>query len=195
MKCEFCAEEIRDEAVVCRFCNAVRKGDIWERTVSPMASATRPKGRFTLQSAGVFFVASAAAEAFSLTSEVPLFGALRGGAVAILYHLFFLVLFCVMGAGLWTLRLWGYRALFAGTAVYTLDKLLWILDTSAQRAYAARIAGGNGDLAGLIGNDSISPLILVTSLLFLASWWGFAVYVYLHRDLFGISKPPPSASS
>ena len=149
-----------------------------------MASLAKPKGKFTIQCAGVLLVLSGLVELFSLTAEVPLFGDLRGGAVAVIYHAAYLLLFSAMGFGLLALRRWGYSALLGGTVFYTLDKALWILDRNAQHLYVRKQLDGHQDILVLIGEESLPIYILSASLLFLASWWGFALYVYFHRKLF-----------
>ena len=77
------------------------------RLASPRQRAGRPgfgdepRGHFTLRAAGALFVLSAVFEMFSISSAIPLFGDVRGGLTAIAYHVLFVVVFALMGAGLW----------------------------------------------------------------------------------------------
>src|SRR3989344_4233354 len=57
----------------------------------------RKKGHFTFRTAAVLLMASAAWELLSITSEVPLFGEIRGGISAGISHLVYAALFLALG--------------------------------------------------------------------------------------------------
>jgi hypothetical protein len=190
MKCHFCAEEIRDEAIVCRFCGAERIHGEWRRPATPVARRAVPlarramAGAFTYRSAAVMFVLSALFELVCLADEVPLFGAMRSGAVAVIYHAVFVVLFAALGIGLWSGRSWGYPLVFVATAIYTLDRLRFVLDREAMEAQLSRLLGGSREIYDFVDQDALLRLASTTTLIFVACWWGFAVWVRYRRDWF-----------
>lgn len=140
----------------------------------------------------VFFLGSAAYELASITSAVPLFGALRGGAVAVLYHLTFVALLIAMGYGIHKRAPWGYWAILGGTAFYTLERLLYIADRGAR---VAEIEDALHAAERLVGSVQIPPsasegvlqMGVLLTLVRLACWWGFAAYTHLHRTYFSIA--------
>ena len=136
----------------------------------------RPKGYFTLRFAGLFFFLSAVLEVASATSEVPLFGAMRGGLPAILYHLVYALLFTVIGAGLWQLRAWCPTAVLAGTLFLSIDRLIFVLGDRTL---------GYKQLLGMVEAEMLDSVVLAATVATIVCWWGFAVYVLMRRDSFG----------
>jgi hypothetical protein len=156
-----------------------------------------PKGRITFRIAAVFFLLSALLEIFSITSEVPLFGALRGGVSAAIYHLIYFLLFMALGIGLWRAKPWGYRLVFAGTLLYTLDKVLYLLYRDSMKAWLRIQLSGYEEMLQFIDIGLILQMVILLMLLFVACWWGFAVYTYWRREYFGMrlkSKIPESSN-
>lgn len=146
--------------------------------------APNKKARFTFKSTGALFLLSALFDLLSPTSEVPLFGTLHGGAVAVMYHLLYAALFVMVGIGLWSGKRWGDKAVLATTALYTFDRIQRILSPAAL---AASLFQGLGNYAGLLlpaDKGAIVQITVTMTWVLLAFWWAFAWYTYVRRDYF-----------
>jgi hypothetical protein len=151
---------------------------------------SKVKGRFTFRTAGVLFLISAAFEVLALNVEVPLFGAVRGGFVAAAYHLLYGALFSAAGVGLWQAKRFGYTAVMAGAVLYTVDRGLLLLDRATLEGYLNGQLAAYGDMAQILDMDSVIALTMLASVLFIAGWWGFALYTHWRRAYF---QPRPVA--
>ena len=145
---------------------------------------SRIKGKFTFQTAGILFVLSALFELLSINSRVPLFGNVQGGMIAATYHLIYVVLFFWLGFGLFRAKIWAYKLVFITTGLYTLDRLVYVLDRKALEIYLVTLLGKYGITIGIPETGVILKVILLATVLILVCWWGFAGYTYLRREYF-----------
>jgi len=181
MQCVYCAEQIQDEAIVCRFCGARKVDDAW---VGPEPGRKRSRSSFLFRSSGLLFILSALFELFSLTDATPLFGALRGGVVAVLYHGLFVAAFLAIGIGLWRAAHWGYHAVLFGTALYTVDKLLYLFDDDARQAVLSTQFARHPELEQMIDPASLENPLKLMTVATLLGFWLFALLVHRRRAEF-----------
>lgn len=108
---------------------------------------------------------------------------MRSGGMALCYNLFFALLFVGMGLGLIIGRSWGYWLFLAGTAVYSLDRLLFLLSEDTRNAYLTA-SGVTHEVSSLVDTSMLEEGIYLATVAMLLCCWGFAFYVYLRRDYF-----------
>ncbi len=147
--------------------------------------APRPRGYYTIRIAAVLFFLSAIVELVSVTTPVPWFGALRAGAGLYFYHASFVAVFLAMGAGLWTGTRWGYRMVFAGTAVYALDKIRYLLDRQGRAAEILYQLRNFPEFTEVADMNVLLRMSAVMTAAFVLCWLGFAAYIYVRRGYFG----------
>jgi len=177
MQCPFCAETIRDGAVICRFCGSSRAGPDGEwrlpDRIGPTVAKSPAGGSFSLRFAGVFLVASAFMDLPGLV-DAPVFGGLILVAV-----------YLACGASLLALRPWGLPTFLVGTVVYSVERLLYLASDSAVEAGVADSLRAVEGLSELIDPATVSSVTRMTVLFSLAFWWILAFYVVRKRALFG----------
>ncbi len=143
-----------------------------------------PKGRFTIRSAGLFFFLSAIFQLLSMKSGVPFLDEMLCGGLAVFYHLIYFLIFAGMGFVLWTANGHGVTVIFAGTLVFSIEKILLLIHPQTLQLAIDQLTSFRPDLILMIGPDTLKEPIIFINLLFLLSWWGFAFYIFLRREYF-----------
>ncbi|MHB8741606.1 MAG: hypothetical protein ACYC9L_00635 [Sulfuricaulis sp.] len=148
--------------------------------------ADEKKNQLTFRITAVIFVLSAVLEVFSISSETLLFGEIRGGAVAGIYHIMYVALFTALGYGLWSRERWGYSLSFVTTVICTLDDAQLLLSRQALETFFANQLGGYESILQSLGIDLalIMQAIVLVNVVIILSWWSFAYFVYRRRDYF-----------
>jgi hypothetical protein len=181
VKCPYCAELIQDDAVLCRFCGARRSDEKWHAP----APGQRPQPNqrnATIASSGVLLLVSGVWSLLSLTAPLPVFGGLTGAA-ALLYNAVMAAAMIAMGFALVRRTPWAMRAVWGASFVYTVDKLGFLLDESAQHASLAELEAAAGPLS-----DLMQETARLVSLLCLLGWWGFVLFLNLKRGYFSAQR-------
>ena len=89
-----------------------------------------------------------------------------------------------MGIGLLQAKPWTYRLVLAGTLFNTLDKLVYVMTPATMRVELQRVMERFPQYLELIDIDSLLPIMTALTVSFCGCWWGFVVYLHLHRAYF-----------
>jgi len=147
---------------------------------------TNVKGRTTIRTAAICFLASAVLELLDLASPVPLLGGMRSGLAAVLYHLIFAAVFFGMGVGLWTGKPWGYGMLMAGTAAYSIDKAQMLLAPQTFYEFILQqfTSTSTREIFAVVPKELALQVMTAAYLVVVMCWWGFAFYIHRRRSYF-----------
>ena len=185
MKCPNCSEEIGDGAQVCA-CGAPVSVGRREPPPAPGQPAKR-RSSFAIVSTGWLLALSGTWMLLNCTTAVPLLGQVRAGISAILYNAVFGALFIAMGYALTARKPWAPAATAAATVFYTIDKVLFLVDGKARRAFLE-----TGSTLGAIDPESMQIMedgAFITTIAFLVGWWGLALFLYFKRSYFRAGAP------
>jgi hypothetical protein len=151
--------------------------------------AQKVKGRATIRTAAVLFLVSAVFEIMDFNSAVALFGGIRTGTAAVFYHFVFAALYVLSGIGMWTAKPWGYGAVMATTAIYTIDKIQLMLFPQAFYDYILQQLTVTRDMVRMISKEQFTQYFMTAYIVLLLCWWGFALYIHMRRQYFQEKTP------
>jgi hypothetical protein len=151
--------------------------------------AQKVKGRATIRTAAIVFLASAVFEVMDYNSAVALFGGVRVGAAAVFYHFLFAALYILSSIGMWTVKPWGYGVFMATTAAYTVDKVQAMLFPGTFYDYIMQQLTVTREIVGMIPKGQLIHYFMIAYIVLLLCWWGFALYIHLRRSYFQEKHP------
>jgi len=180
--CPFCAEIIKAEAKLCRFCHAEKIDGNWIKANLPTQTKMNvPKGYFTIQISAWFIIISAMLEIFGAIVETMLSESSSIEAMTLGNHLCYVIFYSTIGYGLIKAKHWSMKLLVAHNIFYTIDKLFYELSNKALESSAVKFIGA--EYEGLFASFH-----MFTTLGMILSWWGFLVFLYFRRSYFGIEN-------
>jgi hypothetical protein len=142
------------------------------------------RGRGTIRTAAVLFLASAVFEIMDYDAAASVFGGVRVGAAALIYHFIFTAGYFLSGIGLWTAKPWGYWAFMATAAIYTIDKVQLVLFPQAFYDYILQQLTMTREIVGMLPRDQLLLYFTMVYAFLVVCWWGFAFYIHLRRPYF-----------
>jgi hypothetical protein len=154
-------------------------------------------GELTFKITAVFFWVSAFFEITSVSASMPLFGMIVISPAVMLYHLTYLVLFTVLGFGLWFAKGWGYYSLWLTTLIYVTDRIQAALNPELLREFITAQLQDHAEALKLLQIDI--GFLKQSGILDFTVWWlqllafamaacwvGFLGYAHLRRRYFGL---------
>ena len=142
------------------------------------------KGNLTFKTAAIFFFISMGFEFYNITREATIFGMQVVHVPAIMSHLAYIIIYGSIGFGLWFKKAWGPKAVYSGTAFYSIDMLFYILNRKGIRAGLIKNLSAYGIELQKADMDRLITLISIIVLVVVICWIGFAVYTYVRRGYF-----------
>jgi hypothetical protein len=150
--------------------------------------AQQIKGRATIRTVAVFLLASAVFEIMDYSTAIALFGGVRAGAAAFVYHFLFAALYFLSAVGLWTAKPWGYWAFMTATVIYTIDKVQLILFPQAFYDHIMRQLSVTRGIVGMIPRDQLLQYFMIVYGVLVVCWWGLALYLHMRRPYFQLRR-------
>lgn len=147
-------------------------------------AVARVPGRFTFRSAGVLFVLSGVLELLSSSEAVALLGGLHTGVAAYAYHCAYAALFVALGFGFWDARRWTPFLMWGATVVYTVDRLQYVAAPGLMVEGLLDQLRDYPQLSSVIDANTVTTLLVQAVILFILSWWAFALYTHWRRAYF-----------
>ncbi len=95
-----------------------------------------------------------------------------------------------LGIGIWKATPWGYKLIFITASIYTLDIAQYLLHRDTMLAGVMRQLAGAREILRMVDKDMLMNALTITTALFAAGWWGFALYAYLRRGYFRSKEKP-----
>ena len=153
----------------------------------------------TFKITAVLIGVSAVFELTTVSTSVLFFGTILITPSVMLYHLSYMILFTVLGFGLWYAKAWGYVTLWLTLIVYVVDRLQLAMSPALLREYIMMQLQSYDrilkllqmDMALLEQSGMLDVIVFSMQIMgftMAACWLGFGVYAYKQRGYFGMGR-------
>ena len=153
----------------------------------------------TFKITAVLIGVSAVFELTTVSTSVPFFGTILITPSVMLYHLSYMIIFAVLGFGLWYAKVWGYVTLWLTLIVYVVDRLQLAMSPTLLREYIVTQLQNYDRVLKLLQMDLVHLeqsgmldfvvfILQVMGFTMAVCWLGFGVYAYQQRGYFGMGR-------